>query len=248
MRNKRCLPIEVKSLQDRENLSYKYYWNEEDNKISLHSYVVRTKSSGMKNVLALSTMPFLLATTKDDGKEKPALLKFYDFSKGGTDIVDQRIGMYTVNSKSRRWTMAAFAYILDTVRVNSQTMKAINSQTDPRKSNSFLFGWELVLALVTPHIITRKATTSTLQTSTVQKMKLILKTVDPVDPVIIIGPQLHPPSTVKRKRCYLCVEQIKGVGYTQQRNKMTVYKAQCQKCSKNICTEHTVTLCANCKL
>ena len=32
----------------------------------------------------------MLRVTKDDGKEKPALYKLYDFTKGGTDIVDQK--------------------------------------------------------------------------------------------------------------------------------------------------------------
>ena len=44
-------------------------------------------------------LPPLLGTTKDDGKHKTAILKFYNSSKGGTDIVDQRFGSYTVNTK-----------------------------------------------------------------------------------------------------------------------------------------------------
>ena len=62
---------------------------------SLQSYVVNTKSSGKKNVLALSSVPPLLGVTMDDGKHKPAILKLYDLTKCGTDIVDQRMGKYT---------------------------------------------------------------------------------------------------------------------------------------------------------
>ena len=60
----------------------------------------------------------LLGVTKDDQKKKPALYKFYDFTKGGTDIVDQKMGSYTVKPKWRRWVMVAFSYLLDTIRVN----------------------------------------------------------------------------------------------------------------------------------
>lgn len=127
--NRRCISPAIRSTEGREEFSYKVYWEKEHGKFSLHSYVVNTKSTGTKNVMLLSTMPPLLGTTKDDGKSKPALLKFYDFSKGGTDIVDQRIGNYTVNTMSRRWTMTALAYILDTARVNSQTLHAINKKT-----------------------------------------------------------------------------------------------------------------------
>ena len=39
--------------------------------------------------MVLSTMRPLQGVTIDDGKKKPAIIKFYDFTKGGTDIVDQ---------------------------------------------------------------------------------------------------------------------------------------------------------------
>jgi len=43
------------------------------------------------------------ALIMDDGKEKLAIYKLYDFTKGGTDIVDQCIGFYTtIKAKSRR--------------------------------------------------------------------------------------------------------------------------------------------------
>lgn len=38
----------------------------------------------------------LLGVTIDDKKEKPQLVKVYDFSKGGTDVMDQRIGYVIV--------------------------------------------------------------------------------------------------------------------------------------------------------
>ena len=37
-------------------------------------------------------MPPLLATTKNDNKSKHAIYKLYDISKGGTDVIDQRMG------------------------------------------------------------------------------------------------------------------------------------------------------------
>ena len=112
--NRKGIPAEIKEIKNRETNSYEVYW-EKDNGISnLHSYVVKTKSSGKRNILLLSTVPSLLATTKDDNKGKPAIYKPYDFSKGVTDIIDQRIGFYSCKSKSKRWTMNAFSYVLDT--------------------------------------------------------------------------------------------------------------------------------------
>ena len=107
---------------------------------------------GDKNVLLLSTVEPILGTTKDDEAHKPALYKLYDFSKGGTDIVDQKIGNYTVKSKSRKWTNVALAYLLHTIRVNSSTLLAMNDGKDPKSINSFNFGFELATDLVMPHI------------------------------------------------------------------------------------------------
>lgn len=103
MTNKRRVHEAIKTTNSRDSNSYKVLWEKEKRKLSIHSYVVKTKSTGMKNVLLLSTTK---GTTKHDGKDEPALLKFYVFSKGGTDIVDQRIGSYFVSTESNRWTMA----------------------------------------------------------------------------------------------------------------------------------------------
>ena len=91
MRHNRVgIPKEVKSMEGREPFTSEIWWEKEKQQITMTSYVVNTKSKGKKNVIVLSTMPPLLRITKDDGKNRPGLLKFYDFSKGGTDIVDQR--------------------------------------------------------------------------------------------------------------------------------------------------------------
>ena len=87
-------------MKSREELSTETYWEVGGSK-TLTSYVVKT-SNGKKNVMALSTMSSLLGNITDDNKRKPAILKLYDFTKGGTDVVDQKLGTYTVKSKSRR--------------------------------------------------------------------------------------------------------------------------------------------------
>ena len=45
------------------------------------TYSVKTKSTGRKKVLMLSTMRPISGITKDDGKSKPAIMKLYDFTK-----------------------------------------------------------------------------------------------------------------------------------------------------------------------
>ena len=109
----------LKSLVNRESLSTKVYLDKDNTTLNVTSYVANTKSSGKRNVLVLSTLNPILGLTKVDGKSKPAIINFYDFTKGGTDIVDQIMGKHTVKPKSSKWTIAAFSYILDVACVNA---------------------------------------------------------------------------------------------------------------------------------
>ena len=60
----------TKSLDSREDLSSKVYWEKEKGKLVITSYVVNTKSAGKRNILVRSTMPPLLGVTRDDGKKE----------------------------------------------------------------------------------------------------------------------------------------------------------------------------------
>ena len=87
--------------------------------------------------MLLSTTPPILGITKDDGKSKLGIYKVYDFTKGGTDIIDQRMGFYTCKPKSRKWTITVFSYVIDMARVNSSTTFALQKKYDPCKQDSF---------------------------------------------------------------------------------------------------------------
>ena len=81
-------PDEIKQTKDCEEFNVTCHVDSSGN-LYLTSYAVRTKSKGKKNVLVLSTMRPLPGATRDDGYHKRAIIKLYDFTKGGTDIVDQ---------------------------------------------------------------------------------------------------------------------------------------------------------------
>jgi len=97
----------------------------------------------------------LMGITRDDGKLKPAVIKFYDFTKGGTDIVDQKISKYSCKSVTNKWTMVHFYFLLDTIRCNALTLYAIKHNKSLSQVNSFSNGWELVTSLVKPFIAAR---------------------------------------------------------------------------------------------
>ena len=86
-----------------------------------------------KNVILLSTAPPILGSTKDDGKSKLRIYKVHYFTKGGTSIIEQRMGFYTCKPKSRKWTITVFSYVIDMARVNSSTTFAFQKKYDPCK-------------------------------------------------------------------------------------------------------------------
>ena len=112
------------------------------------SNTVKAKSKGKTNVAVFSNSRPLHGKTIDDGKEKPQIIKLYDFTKGGTDIVDQLNDYYTVQSKSLRWVMVALSFMLDTVRVNRKNVWCLKNQTEILKESlynlsfgNWLKGW-----------------------------------------------------------------------------------------------------------
>ena len=135
-KNRVGIPASLKDVTNREINSTETYWEKNGKRIFI-SYVTKT-SKGKKNVIVLSTVEPLLGTTIDHDKCKPSIIKFYDFTKEGTGIIDQNMGYYTVKTKSRRWIMVAFEYLLDTIRVNASTVLAVNKLNSKMKEKKLI--------------------------------------------------------------------------------------------------------------
>ena len=116
---------------------------------------MQTKSKGKKNVVILSTTRPMHSCTKDDNKSKPQIFKFYDFTKGGTDIFDQMNDYFTTRAKSLRWVMIVLYYMLHTARVNAKTIWCMKNGIDHHKPESYNFDWDPAKTLKMPHVICR---------------------------------------------------------------------------------------------
>ena len=132
MMNRIGIPDSLKSTNDREVLSTKTVYEENKGKLSITSHVVKTKSKGRKNIILLATQPPLRGVTKDDNCEKTAIIKWYDFTKIGTDAVDQRNAKYTTKTMSKRWSQVGFAY-------NAMVIWAVANGKSPKKVDTFYF-------------------------------------------------------------------------------------------------------------
>ena len=82
-------PEDVFDTKNREVLSKTCHFEKDKKDPCLSSYTVQTKSKNKKNVVILSITRPMHSCTKDDNNSKPQIFKFYDFAKGGTDIVNQ---------------------------------------------------------------------------------------------------------------------------------------------------------------
>ena len=105
------IPSELFDTKGKEIFSATCHFEKNNKDLCLTTYTVQTKWKGKKNLMLLSTSRPLHGITKDDQKRKPQILKFYDFTKGGTYIVDQLNDYHTSRAKSQRWVMVALYYM-----------------------------------------------------------------------------------------------------------------------------------------
>ena len=111
MANRIDIPPDVNKIQQREiqSTKFKFYWDKEHDLV-LGSYVVSLSTKKKKNVPLLSTRKPIFGTTMDD-KIKVTLCKFYDFTKGGLDKVEQRMSFYTCKFKPHKWSLSLTSLI-----------------------------------------------------------------------------------------------------------------------------------------
>ena len=83
----------------------------------LASYIDKEKS-GKKNVIVLSIMHDSVKVANDQRK-KLQIHSMYDHKKAGVDVVHLLPTSHSTRIKSKRWTINAFTFILDTCRAPS---------------------------------------------------------------------------------------------------------------------------------
>ena len=210
MANWKGIPPDVNKIHHREIQSTEFYWDKEHDLV-LESYVVISSTKEKRNVILLSTHKPILGTTIDDDKNKAALYMLYDFTKGGTDIVDQRMGFYTCRFKSHKWSIVTFSYIVDMVRVNSSTLFSLNENKHLLKQSSFEFGMNTVCSLAGPFIEPRNQ--SHLAPSIKRKISVVLDMMQLPNPATAPSNRADvgnfPSKSEKRSTCFMCIEQLK---------------------------------------
>ena len=134
--NKKGISDELKETKTRELLSAEIYWDE-NSPLSIPSYVVKTSKCKKKCNLVIYRSSDFRHHKRCSEKQIRGIHKMYDFTKGGTDIIDQRMGFYTYKPKSRKWTTTVFSYVIDKACVTSSTTFALQKKNDPCQQDSF---------------------------------------------------------------------------------------------------------------
>ena len=255
--NRKGFPEELKTVCGNEKTSTIWYQVGDDrktvpaelrNRIRLCSYVTKRKFSKKNQVVILTTTDPIKGVTMDDNTKKPALFKLYDYTKTGTDLMDQRMARrkYSTKAKSNKWTMVGFYYLLDTARINAQTVWSLNNGLNPRTSKSYEFGMMIAKSLILPMVMTRSLNglsgkIRSLCYAVTGNARFLTGSEDSKSDEFISA--LSPSAT----RCRQCLADIRGKpGYSASRDKFPKIKSRCQKCSVNLCRNHLIQLCREC--
>ena len=169
--------------------------------------------------------------TRDDNKQKPGIYKFYNFTKGGMDIVDQLNDYYTVLYQSNRWDLVAFYYILNTIRVNSKTLFCIKKGLDMKKENIFDLAFELAKSFTYPFIEQRRI--NRLRKSATRKIDFVLNRQSLLPTVSKIERRF--PYSCYIRKCFVCVEKSTT---KKEKDNASCSKEDCQSCGKSVSRCH----------
>ena len=83
------------------------------------------------------------------------VIKYYDFTKCGTGILDQKISKYLCKSVTPWLKIVHSYFLLDTVHCNTLTMYAMKHGKPHGKISAFDIVWDLVISLVKQFIDVR---------------------------------------------------------------------------------------------
>ena len=237
--NRVGIPQELRSPNGREVKSTISMHNSNNGKKKMLISWVDQKKSGLKNIIMLTTMHGEVKVSRDERK-KPHVMVFYDNTKGGVDVVDLHASTISTRVKSRRLSINAFSFSLDTARTNARTL---NDEVVNKSTSNFYFTWNLGKALVLPHIQRRyEDLAENLPALIVQKMCTVLN----IQNIPRAIPK--PDQAASGGRCYMCLEAISSKrGYKTKKSKLNNHlKTFCQACEYTICTKHSYLTCDNC--
>lgn len=175
---------------------------------------------------------------------KPEIIKYYNKTKGGVDVMDKMLAEYTVKRRTNRWTLAFFYNIIDVAGLASYIIHMEHNtqlrSTDRRRK----FLKNLANELCMPAIITRS------NIPTVVKNNFVRHSIE-----LALGRQITESNNVIQRDQVNrdTTGRIQCVGYCyvcrMSTRKQRKTRKACSSCEKPICNEHSINkpVCDSCK-
>ncbi|CAB3249420.1 unnamed protein product [Arctia plantaginis] len=113
---------------------------------TISSYVPK-KNRAVITVSSMHHMPDI-----DDTSKKPEVILFYNKTKIGVDLLDQRCSNYSTSRRTRRWPLAIFYRLLDISASNSYVVSLSVTPQGQKVESRFKFLKRLAEQLVRPHL------------------------------------------------------------------------------------------------
>ena len=244
-------PEQLRRVSDEEIFSSTMY-HAPGAAIHLCSYVVPSKCP--ENCCKLRNQTFITTTnpisgTSKDKKKKPAVAQIYEYTKGRHVAQKQSPPPYTCKPKCLKWTLSGFAFILDLIRMNSAILVGLNKKKKVFGSD---FGYELARSLVMPLIYNRPligqsyVVLTKMYTVTHDKKYLYAGTFTDVPEAEQLQ-KFDKCGKGPKKRCFHCLESVRGPWFNERKLKVPRIMTQCQECGGPSCmNKHLITLCTTC--
>lgn len=219
-KNKRELPPELVSKKTTSQSSIFGFHNN----MSIVSYAPKQNRS----VVLISSMHFDAAIDVETGDmRKPEIITFYNSTKSGVDVVDEKCGTYSTSRRCLRWPLVLFYRLLDIAGINAQVIHLYNSnEAMPRRKFLRQIGYEMVK----PNVARRGSTKTLPRTLRSTIMKVASGQVTPQQ-----APSVNRPAG-SRIRCVIC-----------PRTKDTKTTQKCSKCQRPMCLSHMDFFCKPCQ-
>ncbi|XP_066253023.1 piggyBac transposable element-derived protein 4-like [Euwallacea similis] len=224
-KNKREIPPVMLAVRGREERSSMFGFQ---SNIMLVSYIPKKG----KNVLLFSALHHDRKIDTDTNElKKPEVITFYNFTKGGIDVVDELSGTYSVSRNSRRWPLTLFYSILNSAAINAMIIWKSNNNDKTSKLPRRKFLKELGLSLVNEYREKRQENPHVRR----ELRRQIAETSGSSDGQGIRGDPSAKRQKVSR-RCCLCPRKA---------DRKSFYT--CHSCNRYICMDHCSFTCDECQ-
>lgn len=219
-KNKAELPPEM--IQKKRN-AYSSTFGFQEN-MTIVSYAPKQD----KSVVLLSSMHHDSSIDELTGikKKKPEIVMFYNRTKSGVDIVDEKCGTYSTSRRCKRWPLALFYRLIDIAGINAQVIFLSNNPESKLPRRQFLK--EVAIELIKPQAL-RRTTVLSLPKNVRQSAQKVSQGCQPC-----VNAAQNPVPR-KKQRCSVC-----------PRNKDIKINTYCESCKSPMCVKHMKSVCEPC--